>query len=93
MGNRVRIHLTANQKASVDTPVIEPEEAKLEQKLEDDLTLTSWQKNATGNETTPGQSACPYTAATLSDSTDLKGSGADLSGPGKRRATGVIPLP
>jgi len=53
MGNRVRIHLTANQKASVDTPVIEPEEAKLEQKLEDDPDLLAEERDGERDDSGP----------------------------------------
>jgi hypothetical protein len=90
MTGKVRIHLTAAQKARVDSAASKPKKASPTPNLEEDLTLTSWKKAVTGNETTTSESADPGDLAALSDSTDLRGSGADLTGSGPTRPTGVI---
>jgi hypothetical protein len=92
MTGKARIHLTEAQKAKVDSAASKPKEASDAPNLEEDLTLTSWKKATTGNETATSESADPGNPAALSDSTDLTGSGADLTGSGKRRPTAVIRL-
>jgi hypothetical protein len=90
MTEKARVHLTEAQKAKVDSAGSVPKEASGAPNPEEDLTLTSWKKAATGNQTTTSESADPGDPAAPSDSTDLVGSGADLTGSGKRRPTAVI---
>src|SRR5712692_6558267 len=90
MAKAVRIHLTEAQKAKVDSAARKPKKASRPPNLEEDLTLTSWKKAVTANETATSGPVDPGNPADLSDSTDLHGSGADLTGSGPNRPTGVI---
>jgi hypothetical protein len=88
-----RVHLTDFQKARLDEAARNPAGASPAAGLVEDLTLTSFLRKAAAADSGLDPAADLTFAPAVGDSSGSSELEAELSGPGKRRATSVIPLP